>query len=684
MTERRLTYEEAKARIAELRKEIEYHNYRYYVLDSPVISDAEYDELYRELEKLEAEFPELITPDSPTQRVGAPPAEGFKPVRHYQKLLSLQDVFSSEELDEWFARVEKALGVSSLEYVCEVKLDGAAVALVYENGVLVRGATRGDGEVGEDITPNIKTIRSIPLRLLIDDPPPLLEVRGEAYMSKEEFKRINEEREERGEPLFANPRNAAAGSLRQLDPKVTASRRLNFAAHGLSAAEGFAFETHYEVLEFYRRAGLPITPVVRLAASKDEVKAFIDEWHDKRHDLPFEIDGVVIKVNRFEYQRLLGETSKAPRWAVAYKYPPEEKTTKLLDIIISVGRTGAMTPVAVFEPVFVAGSTISRATLHNEDEIKRKDIRIGDYIIVRKAGDVIPEVVAPIPARRDGTEREFAMPDTCPVCGSKALRLPGEAVTRCTGGISCPAQVFNHVLHWGSRAAMDIDGLGPAVVQELFDKGLIKNAADLYSLTVDDLLKVEHFQEKSARKLYEAIQESKNRPLARLIFALGIRHVGEHLAKVLASRAGSLDRLMAMTEEELMEIPEVGPCVSESVVMFFAQPHNREVIEKLRAAGLNFGTEEAVTPAGALPLEGLTFVLTGALSSMTRDEATEAIEALGGRVSSSVSKKTDFVVVGEDPGSKYDRARELGVRTIGEQEFLSLLERARSGVRPEL
>ncbi|MCX7832442.1 MAG: NAD-dependent DNA ligase LigA, partial [Actinobacteria bacterium] len=525
--------EKAEERVKELRKLIEYHNYLYYVLDSPEISDAEYDALYRELQLLEERFPELITPESPTQRVGAPPKEGFKPVNHYRRLLSLQDVFDFDELDDWLKRISKTIGDQEFSFVCEVKLDGAAVALVYENGVLVRGATRGDGEVGEDITPNVKTIRNVPLRLLIDSPPPLIEVRGEAYMSKEEFKKINEERAQNGESLFANPRNAAAGSLRQLDPSITHKRKLIFAAHGFNYGEGISFKTHAEALEWFKRAGIPIVPVHKVCKNIDEVKEFCAEWQEKRHTLDFEIDGVVIKVNETHLHELLGETSKAPRWAVAYKFPPEEKVTKLLDIIVSVGRTGALTPVAILEPVFVAGSTISRATLHNEDEVRRKDIRIGDFVIVHKAGDVIPEIVAPVVSRRTGDEKIFKMPDKCPICNADVVRLPGEAVHYCTGGISCPAQVFNHILHWASRPAMDIDGLGDVVARELLNRNKVKTIADIYYLTIEDLLELPLFAQKKAEKLYNAIQASKKRPLNRLIFALGIRHVGQYTARLL-------------------------------------------------------------------------------------------------------------------------------------------------------
>lgn len=664
--------EEAKKRIEELRRLVEYHNYRYYVLDSPEISDAEYDALYRELELLEKRFPEFITPDSPTQRVGAPPKEGFKPVRHYRRLLSLQDVFDFDELKEWHRRIVRMLGHEDFSFVCELKLDGAAVALVYEKGVLIRGATRGDGEVGEDITPNVKTIRNLPLRLLLDSPPPLIEVRGEAYMSKEEFKKINDERAEKGEPLFANPRNAAAGSLRQLDPSITHKRKLLFAAHGFNYGEGIEFKTHLESIEWLKSAGIPVVPVYRHCKNIEEVMEFCAEWQENRHTLDFEIDGVVVKVNEFSIHRELGETSKAPRWAVAYKFPPEEKVTKLLDIAVSVGRTGALTPVAILEPVFVAGSTISRATLHNEDEIRRKDIRIGDFVIVHKAGDVIPEIVAPVVSRRTGTEKIFKMPDKCPVCGSDVVRLEGEVVYYCTGGISCPAQVFNHIIHWASRPAMDIDGLGEVVVKELMNRKKVKNVADLYYLTVEDFLELPLFALKKAQKLYNAIQDSKERPLNKLVFALGIRHVGQYTARILAEKYHTLENLMQANEEELLQIHEIGPKIARSIVTFFKQPHNLEVIQKLKEAGVSFGKEEIQEEAAKRVFEGLTFVFTGALDSMTREEAQALVEKLGGRAASSVSKKTDYVVVGKEPGSKYQKAIELGVKIITEEEFLKM------------
>lgn len=662
--------EKAKKIIEDLRKQINYHNYRYYVLDSPEISDEQYDELVRQLIKLEQEFPDLVTPDSPTQRVGAPPAEGFLPVKHLEKMFSLADAFNLGELRAFFERIKKLLPNEKVEYVCELKIDGTAVAVVYREGHYWRAATRGDGEVGEDITPNVKTIKSIPLILRGGVVPSILEVRGEAYLTKEQFIKVNEERARAGEPLFANPRNSAAGSLRQLDPKITARRKLDFFAHGVGKTEGLDFSSHWGALQYLNQAGFKITPFAKLFSSGSEVEAYCQEWEEKRHSLPFEIDGVVVKVNSLSQQKKLGFTTKSPRWAVAYKFPAEQQFTRLLDIEVSVGRTGALTPVAILEPVRVAGSTISRATLHNEDEIKRKDIRIGDWVVVQKAGDVIPEVVTPIPSRRTGKEKFFQMPTVCPVCGSEAVRPEGEAVTRCTGGIFCPAQVFEHLLHWGRRGSMDIDGLGPEVIKDLLEKGLVKNVASLYKLTKENLLQVEHFQEKSADNLYRAIQASKNRPLARLLFALGIRHVGSHLAAVLAENFQSLDRLKKATYDELINIPEVGPKVAESVVTFFRQPHNLEVIEELKKAGLNMEEEESKRET---KLSGLSFVFTGTLKNFPREEAKKLVESLGGRVSSSVSSKTSYIVVGEDPGSKYEKAKKLGVKILTETEFLKLV-----------
>lgn len=666
--------EAAKKKIEELREMINYHNYRYYVLDSPEISDEEYDGLMRQLAKLEEEFPDLVTPDSPTQRVGAPPAEGFLPVKHLERMFSLSDAFDLEELRAFFDRVRKQLPREKIRYVCELKVDGAAVAIVYRDGRYWRAATRGDGEVGEDITPNVKTIKSVPLVLRGKLVPSVLEVRGEAYLTKEQFVKVNEERAEAGEPLFANPRNSAAGSLRQLDPKVTDRRSLDFFAHGCGKAEGVSFKSHWEILNYLNQAGFKTTPFARLLDSEAEVEDFCRDWEEKRHTLPFEIDGVVVKVNELSQQNLLGFTSKAPRWAIAYKFPAEQQVTQLLDIEVSVGRTGALTPVAILKPVRVAGSTVSRATLHNEDEIKRKDIRIGDWVVVQKAGDVIPEVVASVARRRSGEEKFFQMPKACPVCGSEVVRPKGEAVARCTGGIYCPAQVFEHLLHWGRRGSMDIDGLGPEVVRDLLEKGLVKNVASLYKLSRDDLLKVEHFKEKSADNLFQAIQKSKKRPLSRLLFALGIRHVGSHLATVLAERFKSLDRLKNATYEELIEIPEVGPKVAESVITFFRQPHNLEVIEELEKAGLKMEEERETKES---KLDGLTFVFTGALKSFSREEAKELVESLGGGVSSNVSSRTSYVVVGEEPGSKLEKAKKLGIPLLTETEFIRMVGEGR-------
>lgn len=662
---------QAERKAKELREQINYHNYRYYVLDSPEISDAEYDELVRQLEQIEEIFPQLIRSDSPTQRVGAPPSEAFAPVQHRDKMLSLGDAFDLGELEAFFNRISKDLSDEPIEFVCELKIDGAAVALTYENGIYARGATRGDGEVGEDISLNIKTIKSVPLSLLIKNPPEVLEVRGEAYLSKEQFKQINEERSNEGLPLFANPRNAASGSLRQLDPKMTAARALDafFYAVGFSSSE--VAKTHWDMLRFLKEVGFKTTPFSILAKSTQDVIAFCQEWQKKRHDLPFEIDGVVVKVNSLDQQAKLGKTTKSPRWAIAFKFPPEQQTTKVLDIQVNVGRTGAVTPVAILEPVRVAGSTVSRSTLHNEDEVKRKDIHIGDYVIIQKAGDVIPEVVAPIPSRRDGHERLFEMPKRCPVCGSDVVRLEGEAVARCTGGISCPAQVFEHILHWGRRGTMDIEGLGPEVVGDLLEKGMIKDAADVYFLTKEDLMKVEHFADKAAENLYQAIQASKNRPLSKLLFALGIRHVGSHIADVLAKHFHSVENLKKATVEELIKVSEIGPKVAESVVTFFKQSHNLEVLEKLKTAGVKM--EEAAEPSKPQKLAGLTFVLTGSLDNFSREEASKRIREFGGRVSSSVSSKTDYLVVGAEPGSKFDKAKELGVNILTESQFIHLI-----------
>ncbi|MBC7334330.1 MAG: NAD-dependent DNA ligase LigA, partial [Actinobacteria bacterium] len=562
----KVTRDEASLIVEELREEINEHNYHYYVEDNPIISDAEFDVLMRKLEKLEEKFPELITDDSPTQRVGAPVEGGFPTVEHGERMLSLQDAFSYDELRDFLRRVYKDLGLDEqqVEFSCELKIDGSAVSLVYEDGRFVRGATRGDGVVGEDITANLKTIKSIPLRLFEKEGyniPSRLEVRGEAYLGKDEFKKINAEREKEGLPLFANPRNAAAGSLRQIDPQNTAKRNLNIFIYGVVRNPELNIDNHFDTLLYLKEIGFRINPHIKKVVGFDEIKKYCDEWEVKRKELPYETDGIVIKVNRFDFQERLGQTSKNPRWAIAFKFPPEEATTQIVDVEVNVGRTGALTPVAVLRPVSVSGSTITHATLHNEDEIKRKDIRIGDWVLVHKAGEVIPEIVKVIKERRNGTEKEFKMPDKCPVCGSDAVRPEGEAVRRCTS-VACPAQQFERIVHFASKGGMDIDGLGPAIVEKLLSKKLISDPSDIYYLKYEDIYSLENFKDKSTRNLLNAIEESKKRPLSRLLFALGIRYVGSHIADVLASHFESLDELMKAKYEDLEKINEIGPRIA--------------------------------------------------------------------------------------------------------------------------
>jgi DNA ligase (NAD+) len=661
---------EAAARARELRESLNYHNYRYYVLDDPVVTDAEYDAMMRELERIEEDFPGLVTPDSPTRRVGAPPSEAFQPVTHLARMLSLENVFDDGELRAWLERVERQAG-AGVEYVCELKIDGAGIALTYENGVFVRGATRGDGVTGEDITANLRTIRSLPLRLLVEDPPALLEVKGEAFMPRRSFEELNQAREEEGQPPFANPRNAAAGSLRQLDPAVTASRRLDLLIYELAHLEGGEPPLfHHQVLERLKEWGFPVNDKWIKTSAAEGILGFCQHWIERREELPYEVDGAVIKVDDLSLRDRLGSTSKAPRWAVAFKFPAEEKVTRLLDIEINVGRTGALTPTAVLEPVFVGGSTVSRATLHNQDEIKRKGIKIGDWVLVHKAGDVIPEIIKPIPERRDGSEREFVMPDRCPVCSAHVFRPPGEAVARCTN-VDCPARLFESILHYASRDAMDIEGLGPAIVGELMQKGYVKKISDLYRLEEEQLYDLTHFKDKAVANLRKAIDATRERPLSRLLFALGIRHVGRHTAEVLSRRFRSMDGLRKASLEELADTPEIGPVIAASVRAFFDEPRNLELVEELREAGLRM--EEEAGDEGPRPLEGLTFVLTGGLDSMTREEARAAIEERGGKVAGSVSSRTDYVVVGRDPGSKLEKARSLGIKTLDEAAFRELL-----------
>jgi len=677
-----LTPEEARELAEELREEIRKHNYYYYVLDSPIISDAEYDKLMRELQELEERFPELRDPTSPTQQVGAPPLSEFRQVRHTLPMLSLANAFNEDEVKEFDARVRRLLGDEDemeIEYLAEPKYDGLAVELVYEDGIFKVGATRGDGEVGEDVTLNLKTIKAIPLVLRRPEGlkiPKRLAVRGEVYMEVADFKRLNEERIARGEPPFANPRNAAAGSLRQLDSRITARRPLKIFFYDVGECEGPEFHTQEELLKRLPEFGLRVNPRFRLCRGIEEAIEFYRELEEERATLPYEADGAVIKVNDFGLRRRLGEISRSPRWAVAFKFPPRQATTRIKDIILQVGRTGAITPVALLEPVELSGATIGRATLHNQDEIKKKDIRIGDLVLIERAGDVIPEVVKSIPEARTGDEREFEMPDRCPVCGSELVRPAGEVVYRCPN-ISCPARIKESIRHFASKGALDIDGLGERLVDQLVEKGLVKNMADIFHLKQEELAALERMGEKSASNLLAAIERSKRIPLRRFIYALGIRHVGEHLAEVLAQHYANIEELMGAEEEELQKIPEIGPEVAESIVRFFSDEGNRRTIRMLLEAGVTLIPEKG--EGAKLPLEGKRFVFTGSLHEFTRDEAEELVKRLGGAATSAVSRRTDYVVVGENPGAKLTRARELGIKIISEEEFKGLVQGAEGG-----
>ncbi|ATW23410.1 NAD-dependent DNA ligase LigA [Candidatus Formimonas warabiya] len=660
--------EEAKKRVHALKEEIQVHNRAYYELDRPTISDAEYDLLVRELVALETAFPELVTPDSPSQRVGGKPLEGFKAVRHREPLLSLGNAFSGEDLLSFHHRVTQAVGGDKVEYVVEFKIDGLTVALSYQNSLLVTGATRGDGEVGEDITQNLKTIATVPLQL--NSPVAVLEVRGEAFMPKKAFLRLNEDREEAGAPVFANPRNAAAGSLRQLDPKVAASRQLQVFVYDILYLDGASIDTHGEALKYLEQQGFLVNQERFCSGDMEQVISYIRHWSEKRHELPYEIDGMVLKVNDLSQRRELGATSKAPRWAIAYKFPAEQARTRVTDIMVRVGRTGVLTPTAILEPVRLAGSTVSRATLHNEDNIRDKDIKIGDTVVIHKAGDVIPEVLNVIADQRTGQEQPFTMPERCPECGSQVVRLPGEAAFRCTGG-ACPAQLRESVIHFVSRDAMDIEGLGPAVVAQLLEAGLVKDVADLYFLSKEQLLGLERMGEKSVDNLLKAIENSKGNSLAQLIFALGIRYVGARTGKILASSLRSLDQLATTGVDQLISIPEIGIKMAESIHVYFREEQNLRILEKLKKAGVNMEAKE--TP-GEILLSGKTFVITGTLPNLSRKEAQTLIEENGGKVSGSVSKNTDYVVVGEDPGSKYDKAVALNISLLDEAQLLKMLK----------
>ncbi len=663
---------EAAKRASDLRQQINYHRKKYYVDAQPEISDYEYDMLEKELAAIESEFPELITPDSPTQRIGGEPVEEFATVPHTKPMLSLDNAYDVREIEEVDRRLRKLLGKESLDYVAELKIDGVSIAVRYVNGLLERGITRGDGMTGEDVTPNLRTIRSIPLRLLKDIT--FLEVRGEVYMPRRAFKRMNREREKRGEPLFANPRNATAGSIRLLDQRITASRELDVYFWALANVRGLSVETHWEGLQEIRELGLKTNPTSRLCGGVAEVIDYCREWEERKNGLPYDIDGVVIKLNRLELQEKAGSTSKFPRWALAYKYPAMQASTVVKDIIIQVGRTGALTPVADLEPVPLAGSVISRATLHNEEEVKRKDIRIGDTVIIEKGGEVIPKIVKVVESKRPKNARIFRMPDHCPVCKSKVFRPEDEAIARCTSA-SCPAKLKESILHFASRGAMDIEGLGDALVDQLLAHGIIEDFSSIYELKQEEIAELERMGKKSAENLIAEIEKSKNQPLSRLIFALGIRQIGERAAKILASRFHSLDRLAEASVEELQDIREIGPKMAESIKMFFSQKGNLELIQKLKKYGLK-AEEKIKKRAEKEVFEGKTFVLTGTLEKYTREKATEIIESMGGKVSSSVSTKTDFVLAGVEAGSKLEKARKLGVKIIPESEFLRMLKRS--------
>lgn len=657
---------------ADLRQQLEYHNYRYYVLDAPEISDAEYDHMFRQLQALEAQYPELVTPLSPTQRVGAGAASSFAPYTHATPMLSLNNAFSDEEVVAFDQRIREHSGLSQVEYAVEPKFDGLAVSLVYENGQFASGATRGDGYVGEEVSANLRTLRAIPLVLPTFNPPARIEVRGEVLMLKRDFAALNASQRARGEREFANPRNAAAGSLRQLNPQITAARRLYFFAYAVGQSEGWELPaTHAAAMAQLADWHFPLAGERRVTQGVEGLLAYYRQIGAEREQLPFDIDGVVYKVNDLALQRSLGFVSRAPRFALAHKFPAQEATTQLLDIELQVGRTGAMTPVARLAPVAVGGVTVTHATLHNEDEIRRNDIKIGDWVNVRRAGDVIPEVVSVIASRRPAQVREFVMPSVCPVCGSHIVRLPDEVVARCTGGLYCPAQRKQALWHFASRRAMDINGLGEKLIEQMVDTGLVHHPADLYHLDANSLCGLERMGKKSATNLLAAIQHSRQTTLARFIYALGIRHVGEQTAKDLARYFGTLAALMAADEQQLQSVPEVGVVVAASLRQFFVEAHNREVIEKLTAAGVNWVSSAPAAVANSA-IMGKVFVITGTLPTLNRDEATAKIEAAGGRVATSVSKNTDFVLAGTDPGSKFTKAQTLKITILQEAQFLEL------------
>lgn len=662
-----------KLRVEELRSQIAYHDYRYYVLNQPEVSDAEYDELMQELRALEERYPQLITPDSPTQRVGEQPVEAFGIVEHRLPLLSLANAFSEEELRAWYRRATNLAEADDFAMVCEPKIDGLAVALVYEGGRLVEGSTRGDGVRGENITQNLRTIKTVPLRAGGGKLPRRFEVRGEVFMTRAGFERLNEERAERGEPLFANPRNSAAGAVRQLDPRITATRPLDIFVYGLGWAEGGQPpRSHYETLQWLSKLGFKINPHIARYKTVDEVWRHCHNWVEKREQLDYEIDGIVVKIDDLRLQDRLGAVGREPRWAVAFKFPPTQRTTKLLNIGINVGRTGSMNPYAILEPVNIAGATVKMATLHNEEDIKRKDIRIGDTVIVQRAGEVIPQVVGPIVSKRTGKERPFKPPQKCPACGTKLVRPEGEVMRYCLNR-ACPAQAFRLLSHFVSRGAMDIDRVGEQLCLQLLEKGLVRDPADLYYLKKEDLLGLERMADKSGQNVLDAIDASRKRPLHRVLFALGIRHVGSETAALLAQHFGSIEALLQASVEEIEAVAGIGPVVAESVHEWFRDKANRKLIAKLRKGVVRMETEAPAAREG--PLSGQTFVVTGTLAAFSRTEAEARVRALGGVPGSSVTKSTDYLVVGESPGSKLAKAEQYGTKILTEQEFMVLLRR---------
>ncbi len=668
-------------RAAELRRLLEHHNHRYYVLDDPEISDPEYDDLLRELMALEEEHPELRTPDSPTQRVGAKPAGRFGEVRHPQPMLSLANARDETELRAWEQRVRNLLtrrGIPEreIEYVTEPKIDGLAISLVYEDGVLVRGATRGDGEIGEDVTQNLRTIGAVPLRIQNPGkrPPRLVEVRGEVYLPLRDFARLNEQQAAAGQRTFANPRNSAAGSLRQLDPQVTASRPLSIWCYGIGASEGLDHSTHFESIEWLRGHGFKVNQEVELHADIDSVLEACRRWEERREDLDYEIDGVVIKINDYETQAALGVVGREPRWAIAFKFAPTTAVTKLEKIGVNVGRTGNLIPYAILEPVQVGGVTVSRATLHNEEDLERKDIREGDQVVLLRAGDVIPQVVSPVTQRRDGSERPYVPPARCPACGTKTVKPEGEVWTRCPNRKDCPGQLLQSLKHFVSKGAMDIEGFGEKLVERFYEEQLVRSLPDLYGLTAERLEPLEGFQRKSAENLVNAIERSKDQPFNRVLYALGIPGIGYVNARAIASHFGSVDRLLSASMEDIEAVEGIGPVLAGTIRETLDEPRNQQLIADLRRIGLNF-EQEGAGADGELPLAGKSFVLTGTLGRMSREEATARIEGLGGKVTGSVSGKTDYVVAGDNPGSKLDKAQELERPVIDEAE----LERVLSG-----